>query len=93
MPELQDFEGHLGQPFSAAHAGMESAPFVLIEAQPMAHGLAVGERTPFSLLFRNTAEMPQQTWRLVHPELGRIDIFLVPVAREGEVTVYEALFK
>lgn len=93
MPELQDFEGHLGQPFAAAHAGMESTPFVLMEAQPMTQGTAVGERMPYSLLFSNTAAMPQQTWRLVHPELGRIDVFLVPVARQGELTYYEALFQ
>ncbi len=95
MPKLQDFQGHLGQPFAAAHAGMESTPFVLIEVQPLAHIATTGERTPFSLLFRNTAAMPQQTCRIVHPELGQMDVFLVPIAREGEgeVTVYEALFQ
>ncbi|MDQ3287835.1 MAG: hypothetical protein M3Q42_06160 [Pseudomonadota bacterium] len=93
MPKLQDFEGYLGQPFFADQTDIEKMPFVLIEAKPLAQASSAGERTPFSLLFRNTASISQQTCRLVHPELGEMDVFLVPVAREGEVTVYEALFQ
>jgi hypothetical protein len=51
-------------------------------------------REPFSLLFRNTAPLlfPQQTYRMTHARVGSVDIFLVPVAREREGFLYQAVF-
>jgi hypothetical protein len=51
-------------------------------------------RTPFSLLFRGPAEptLPQRIYRLRHPTIGTLEIFLVPIARDGDGTMYEAVF-
>lgn len=48
----------------------------------------------FSLLFHGpqTPFMPQATYRLQHAELGALEIFLVPVARDQDGFQYEAVF-
>ena len=52
------------------------------------------ERRAFSLLFRGPADplLPQRTYRLEHPELGGLDIFLVPLGPDSEGMRYEAVF-
>jgi hypothetical protein len=47
-------------------------------------------RAPFSLVFQGDPELtlPQRIYRVEHPELGALDIFLVPIA-PGR---YEAVF-
>jgi hypothetical protein len=51
-------------------------------------------REPFSLYFRSTSQvvLPQRTYPLVHAAMGRLDIFIVPIAREPQGIVYEAVF-
>jgi hypothetical protein len=51
-------------------------------------------RQPFSVLFEGTPEhvLPQGLWPLDHEELGRIELFLVPLGPEGDVMQYEAVF-
>ena len=55
---------------------------------------AGGGREPFSLRFRGPAEpvFGQQILPLVHPRLGRLDIFVVPTGRDAAGTSYEAVF-
>ena len=36
--------------------------------------------------------LPQQTYDLVHPELGELQIFLAPIAQDERGTKYEAVF-
>jgi hypothetical protein len=49
-----------------------------------------GGRAPFSLVFQGDPEptLPQRIYRVEHPQLGALDIFLVPIA-PGR---YEAVF-
>lgn len=51
-------------------------------------------REQFSLQFHGPRELvlPQKIYRLENDELGAMDIFLVPVARDDEGTTYEAVF-
>lgn len=54
-------------------------------------------RQPFSLLFRGPAEpvLPQAIYRIEHPRLGELDLFLVPIGPEpdGDARIlYEAIF-
>ena len=51
-------------------------------------------REPFSLYFRSTSQvvLPQRTYPLVHDAIGRLDLFIVPVARESQGIVYQAVF-
>ena len=57
---------------------------------------AAVSRIPFSLTFaaRRAAVVPQQIFRVAHPELGEFDLFLVPLGPEssGEGMRYEAVF-
>jgi hypothetical protein len=49
---------------------------------------------PFSLLFRGRADLvlPQRIYSLAHPQLGTLEIFLVPVERDSSGVQYEAVF-
>ena len=89
---LDHFTGHVNETFPAALNEGE-VPFVLVEARGLPTRGPVS-RAPFSLLFRNTSSFlfPQQTYRMQHPALGEIGIFLVPVAREREGFLYQAVF-
>ena len=55
-------------------------------------GLA--KREQFSLHFRGpaTPALEQRIYRLAHPALGALDIFLVPIKREPAGMIYEAVF-
>jgi hypothetical protein len=51
-------------------------------------------REPFSLYFRSASQvvLPQRIYPFVHDAMGRFDLFIVPIAREPEGIVYEAVF-
>lgn len=51
-------------------------------------------RVPFRLIFHGPAQPvhPQATLPLLHPELGRIEIFLVPIGPDAIGMRYEAIF-
>jgi hypothetical protein len=55
---------------------------------------ASGTRAPFTLEFRGPADpvLPQHIYRLEHPSLGPLEIFMVPVGRDESGTTYEAVF-
>ncbi|NYZ61331.1 DUF6916 family protein [Luteimonas deserti] len=90
---LEHFAGCLNETFMADIQGLE-APFVLVEAAPVQATLPGAQRTPFSLLFHNGSPLlfPQQTFRMRHPRLGDVGIFLVPIAQNREGFVYQAVF-
>lgn len=92
---LNHFAAHVNETFVAALNETE-VPFVLVEARPLppATAAAGAMRTPFSLLFRNASSFlfPQQMYRMRHPGLGELGIFLVPVARERDGFLYQAIF-
>ncbi|GAB2504011.1 DUF6916 family protein [Arenimonas alkanexedens] len=90
---VDDFAGCLNQSFHAALSDGE-IEFVLVEARPLDKAPPNALRQPFSLLFRNSAALlfPQQTYRMRHPRGDHIDMFLVPIARETEGFLYQAIF-
>ena len=49
---------------------------------------------PFSLILRGPRAplVPQATYALSHPRLGRIELFLVPVGQDAAATRYEVVF-
>lgn len=51
-------------------------------------------REPFSLVFLGPREpvLAQRIYRLEHGGLGTLEIFLVPIGRDGAGTRYEAAF-
>lgn len=91
---LDQFAARLNETFDVE---MEHGrvPFVLVEARPLPHqpmpGLA---REPFSLLFRNESAIlfPQRIYNMQNGLLGEFGIFLVPVARDRDGFLYQAVF-
>jgi hypothetical protein len=91
------FENLGGQNFEArtteAAEGTETIPLSL-ERVTRFGGPNSGGRQPFSLIFRGPASpvLPQGIHHLTHPDLGALEIFLVPLDPGGHGSVYEAVF-
>ncbi len=79
----ESFRPHLHERFR-----LDSRPVELVEVTEMpGEG---GSRAPFSLVFKGGPDppLPQRIYRVEHPEIGAMDIFLVPIAPDR----YEAVF-
>ncbi|MDW5594732.1 hypothetical protein VSS74_10315 [Conexibacter stalactiti] len=90
---------HVGEPFvvpATTPAGETVAlSFRLDAATALGDGAPAADgRAPFALHFVGPADAPlaQGIVPLEHDALGRLEIFLVPVAREGDTLRYEAVF-
>ena len=92
-PPFARFSAALGQSFDLM-AGEVSERLTLTEATPSGAPYAEGAREPFSLLFKGTTQtvLPQGIWRMRNAALGELDIFLVPIARDPDGTIYQAVF-
>lgn len=93
---FEHFSGRVGEAFDVP--GEDGVALELVDAaegsQPGGRGPDGQERTQFSLVFRGPGApwLPQATHRLVHPELGELDLFLVPLGPDAEGMRYEAVF-
>lgn len=75
--------------------GESRMPLTLVEVKPLAMQVFPGMmRAPFSLMFKSVKSvvLPQQIYRLDNAAMGKLDIFLVPVARDREGILYQAIF-
>jgi hypothetical protein len=83
-----DFAPLQGKAFRIAPPGAGHFEAELIEVTEVPR--EPGGRTPFSLVFRGGPDppSPQGIHRVEHDDLGAIEIFLVPIARDR----YEAVF-
>ena len=94
----EDFAGSLGTAFRLENSPGESIELTLAEANDLALPLDPAtpgpRRRPFSLLFRGPRSpvLPQRIYPLEHPQLGRLEIFLVPVRADAGGVEYEAIF-
>jgi hypothetical protein len=92
--QLSDFAARLNQTFEA-DVDHGRTPFVLVEAKPLPfrnfHGVT---REPFSLVFHNASPVlfPQRTYQMANPDMGQFGIFLVPIARNQDGFLYQAVF-
>jgi hypothetical protein len=93
---LRGFERHLSTSFRVETSHAEAQDLTLIVAEALPKKLGPGRRDPFSLTFRGPMArgLSQKIHRLAHPEMGAIELFLVPLGPEGdrEGTHYQALF-
>jgi len=95
-----DFEPHLHSGFTlATGSGATGASgglvLTLAEIEIGRHRAASAEgRAPFSLLFATIGAdvLAQGTYRLSHPAMGELDIFMGPMSREDTTTRYSATF-
>jgi hypothetical protein len=88
---LATFEPLVGDGFTIG-AEAQSVELVLESATSL--GPRPGGRDPFSLVFRGPPEpaLAQRIYRLEHPVLGSLEIFVVPIARDAGARSYEAVF-
>ena len=91
---VETFAGREGQAFSIQFADAQlELTLAEVERHPEEWGHA-DRREPFAVVFTGTAEhvLPQAIWPLDHEELGRIELFLVPLEPEDGVARYQAVF-
>ena len=91
---VETFAGREGESFSIQFADATlDLTLAAVEPAPGEWGAGQG-RTAFSVAFDGPTEhvLPQGIWPLDHEELGRIELFLVPLGPEGEAMQYEAVF-
>jgi hypothetical protein len=93
---LKDFESCVNEGFTLQAEGVVPVTLTLVSANalPMSGRVPVA-RAPFSLLFMgppSRSYFGQGTYRLEHPRLGGLDLFIVPLGpAEGRMR-YEAIF-
>jgi hypothetical protein len=97
LEQLQssDFMPHLNQTFTVRLEGLEPIKLELVAVTERGTGGQPGGRQPFSLLFLGPVSSQylfQHTFRLEHPEMGALDIFLVPLGPQEGRMRYEAIF-
>ncbi len=95
LPTGADFAKHVNTNFRIELESLPSVELKLITVTPRAsepHEQAGMER--FSVLFSGPGDVfvPQQTYRLTHPEMGELEIFLVPIGKESDGFRYEAVY-
>lgn len=87
------FESHLGSIFELELNDTERLPLRLVEVQTTAQA-SLGMRRSFSLIFRSDLPgyLPQGIYRLDHPDLGALGLFIVPIGRDAVGMQYQAIF-
>ena len=95
---VHTFRPHLNDTFHVFPDAATDIPMTLITVTALGEGGTDTEpaqgRHPFSLVFRSApgVPLPQRIYTLEHAELGRFELFLVPIAADREGVRYEAIF-
>ena len=97
LEELQsnDFVPYLNQTFTVRLKGTDSIELELVLVTESRRGFRAGARQPFALHFLGPVSsqyLLQHMYRLEHPEMGVLDIFLVPLSLQAGRMRYEAIF-
>lgn len=91
-----DFDPHVGERFQLELPEQEKLALELVSTHPLSSDTVEdSQRSPFSLVFRSPGERrhaPQQIYTVHHPELGPLEIFLVPIGPDEQGMRYEAVF-
>ena len=88
------FAGHVREIF-AVSMGETSLDMTLMEARRRPPRVVAGIRAePFTLYFKCASPivLPQKIYSFKNAGTGSVDIFIVPVGRERDGIVYEAVF-
>ena len=96
--KVTDFEPLLNQMFHIEYGNGEVLPVTLAEVAPGKNPSSTDENGepyyPFSLIFQSsiTDYLPQATYRISHDQLGKHDIFFVPLGANAQGMRYQAVF-
>ncbi|HEU4633865.1 MAG TPA: hypothetical protein VFS22_07770 [Flavisolibacter sp.] len=91
---ITDFEAYEGQCLTIRFGPGEAESAKLAQVVQLS-GYSTLERKPFSILLQTsqlTTYYPQAIYPVEHPDLGVMDIFLVPVGFKDGGMQYEAVF-
>ena len=93
---VESFAGEMGKTFRLRQADAPAIDLILVEARglsPKSKPPGAG-RAPFSLVFRGPRDpvLAQRIYPLENSSLGRLEIFLVPIAADADGVKYEAVF-
>lgn len=94
-PTLATFTEFLGDRFRIGMEGERPLEVELIEARGLLPASAnPARRESFSLIFLGPPRplLPQRIYAFEHDVMGRLEIFIVPVARDDRGARYEAIF-
>lgn len=94
LPSFESFAGQVRATFSLS-IGDSSLDLTLVDARRAPPRSIAGLRTePFSLYFKcgNPVVLPQKLYPFSNSALGKMEIFIVPIGREKDGVVYEAVF-
>jgi len=85
------FKKTIGDRLLVDAKGVDCVELTSIEVKPSHEGT---KRRPFVLTFRGSVDvqLPQSIYTLNHKKLGKLEIFLVPVAQDKKYVHYEAVF-
>jgi len=92
---IEDFQPREGSVFMLAEDDLPPLELTLETVEPLSlNGGPKGMRPPFSLMFRcpDQRVLPQRQYRLDHPAIGEVSIFIVPIGRDETGVRYEAIF-
>ena len=94
MPDIftiEMFADHVNSKFLMHYGDSQTAELELIRVKDVGSS---ERQQQFSLLFLGPLEAPilQGIYKVDHDALGRLDLFLVPIARDDKGVQYEAIF-
>jgi hypothetical protein len=94
MGSYEGFASHLNETFQVV-VGEASVEMILVQATKGKPREWEGLRKePFALLFKcaKPVILPQKVYPFRNQGFGKMDIFIVPVARDKDGIVYQAIF-
>ena len=92
---IESFEPHVGSSFWVEYPNGAKVELRLVRAAKVMESEAAKlDRHPFSLFFAGPRSylIRQQICHITHPDMGALDIFIVPVGQTAETYEYEAVF-
>jgi hypothetical protein len=94
LQTLSLFEPRVGELFIVRLDENRVHPLTLVKASLIPSGNYRTAREPFQLRFRGPGpqHLPQQIHLMENDALGSIAIFLVPIGRDGDGFIYQAIF-
>jgi len=89
-----DFSALVGEPFEVTASDGERLELVLIEVSTGGSAPPGAARIPFAVQWRGPGHrlLPQGIYPFDHAALGRLELFVVPIAKEADGFRYEAVF-
>jgi hypothetical protein len=91
---IETFTPHVGTSFRLVLGEAGAQQLTLSAVEALSAASAAERRTPFSLTFHTAKRgaLPQAIYRLEHPSLSALELFLVPLGPDEKGMRYEAIF-